>query len=148
MPTFSSDPRLAAVVLAYEALRAETVPALLALYSPQARFKDPFNEVQGREAIGQVFAHMFATLHEPRFVVDLAMAEGDDAFLTWGFLFRRGNGEVMRICGATHLHFAADGRIDLHRDYWDAAQELYAKLPVLGVLMRWLQRRLAARPAP
>jgi steroid delta-isomerase len=46
--------------------------------------------------------------------------------------------------GATHLRFAPDGRIRSHRDYWDAAGELYAKLPVLGVLMRMVQRRLRA----
>jgi ketosteroid isomerase-like protein len=146
MPTESTDPRVMAIVGAYEALRADSIAALLALYSPQARFKDPFNEVQGREAIGQVFAHMFATLHEPRFVVDVAMAEGDDAFLSWGFVFRRDNGQAMRIRGASHLHFAPDGGIDVHRDYWDAAEELYAKLPVLGVLMRALRKKLAARP--
>ena len=31
-----------------------------------------------------------------------------------------------------------------HRDYWDAAEELYEKLPVLGALMRLLRRKLAA----
>jgi hypothetical protein len=45
------------------------------------------------------------------------------------------------IRGATHLRFAADGRIAMHRDYWDAAEELYEKLPVVGTLMRWLKRR-------
>jgi len=43
--------------------------------------------------------------------------------------------------GATHLRFDAAGKVVLHRDYWDAAEELYAKLPLLGVLMRGLQRR-------
>jgi hypothetical protein len=28
----------------------------------------------------------------------------------------------------------------MHRDYWDAAEELYEKLPVLGGLMRFLKR--------
>jgi hypothetical protein len=28
-----------------------------------------------------------------------------------------------------------------HRDYWDAAEELYEKIPVLGGLMRWLKKR-------
>jgi steroid Delta-isomerase len=28
-----------------------------------------------------------------------------------------------------------------HRDYWDAAEELYEKLPVIGALMRWLKKR-------
>jgi hypothetical protein len=40
-----------------------------------------------------------------------------------------------------HLRFAPDGRIAMHRDYWDAAEELYEKLPLLGGLMRWLKRR-------
>ena len=146
MPTFSADARVAAVVTAYEALSADTVPALLALYSPLARFKDPFNEVQGRAAIGCVFDHMFATVKAPRFIVNHAVSEDDQAFLTWEFLFERAGGAPMCIRGATHLHFAADGSIDLHRDYWDAAEELYAQLPLLGVLMRALQKKLAAKP--
>jgi len=49
--------------------------------------------------------------------------------------------------GSSHLKLAADGRIAWHRDYWDAAEELYEKLPVLGSLMRWLRQRLAAPAA-
>jgi hypothetical protein len=32
-------------------------------------------------------------------------------------------------------------RVAVHRDYWDAAEELYEKLPVVGSLMRWLKKR-------
>jgi len=46
--------------------------------------------------------------------------------------------------GASHLLLDADGRITSHRDYWDAAEELYEKLPVLGALMRILKRRAQA----
>ena len=49
---------------------------------------------------------------------------------------------MQRIHGATLLRFDADGRISEHRDYWDAAGELYAKLPLIGPLMRWLKHRL------
>ena len=41
------------------------------------------------------------------------------------------------------MRFAADGRVVYHRDCWDAAEELYEKLPVLGALMRWLKRQAA-----
>ena len=47
------------------------------------------------------------------------------------------------IQGASHIRFAADGRVVYHRDYWDAAEERYGKLPVLGILMRWLRRQAA-----
>jgi hypothetical protein len=45
---------------------------------------------------------------------------------------------------ARQLHLDAIGLITLHRDYWDAAEELYEKLPLLGSLMRWLKRRANA----
>jgi hypothetical protein len=50
----------------------------------------------------------------------------------------------MTVRGATHLRFDAQGRVILHRDYWDAAEELYAKLPLIGWLMRGLQRQARA----
>jgi steroid delta-isomerase len=36
----------------------------------------------------------------------------------------------------------------MHRDYWDAAEELYEKLPLVGALMRWLKRPHASRIGP
>jgi len=41
---------------------------------------------------------------------------------------------------ATHVRFASDGRVNFHRDHWDAAEEPYEKLPLLGSLMRALKR--------
>ena len=34
--------------------------------------------------------------------------------------------------------------VALHRDYWDTAEELYAKLPIIGALVRLLTRKLSA----
>ena len=145
----STDPRTDRVALAFEGLSPQTLPALLELYAEQAHFKDPFNEVEGRAAIANIFSHMFATLDEPRFEVRQTVTQGEQAFLNWDFLFRRHpGGAPLRIHGATHLRFDEQGRITWHRDYWDAAEELYAKLPLLGSLMRWLQRRLRTPQPP
>jgi hypothetical protein len=54
---------------------------------------------------------------------------------------RRFNRDEQTVRGGSHLKLAADGRISLHRDYWDVAEELYEKLPVVGSLMRWLKRQ-------
>ena len=136
------DARTARLVDAYTALSRETLPELLALYADNARFKDPFNDVRGHAAIDRIFRQMFDELRGPRFTVQVAASEGDDAFLTWQLHFLRSNGQAMVIRGASHLRFAPGGLVLLHRDYWDAAEELYAKLPVIGAVMRWLQRRL------
>ena len=130
------------VVDFYEGLSPQRVAALGEIYTEDAFFKDPFNEVEGLAAIIAIFSHMYEQVDAPRFVVTQQMVDGSHAFMTWDFLFRmkRYAKEEQCIRGATHLRFAADGRVCMHRDYWDAAEELYEKLPVLGSLMRWLKR--------
>ena len=131
------------MVSLYEGLAPADLPQLGLVYSERATFKDPFNSVQGLPAITAIFSHMFATLDAPRFAVVDAVAAGDDAFLTWDFSFRSRGASARRLCihGASHLRFGADDRVLMHRDYWDAAEEIYEKLPVIGALMRWIKRR-------
>lgn len=131
------------IVVFFENLKKEDLPVLAQLYARQASFKDPFNDVQGLIEIEAIFAHMFQALELPHFVVKERIAQGQQAFLTWDFRFRfKGRPDWQTIHGATKLHFDAQGLIDQHRDYWDAAEELYEKLPLLGALMRWLKRRV------
>jgi steroid delta-isomerase len=128
----------------YEQLSPQRLATIGDIYAPGAYFKDPFNEVHGVAAIESVFAHMFTQVRDPRFVVIDVVRGQAQAFLTWEFHFyvQRLAGE-QTIRGASHLRFEPDGKVGFHRDYWDAAEELYAKLPVLGALMRWLRRRAA-----
>jgi steroid Delta-isomerase len=139
-----ADARVARVIDWFEALSPADLPGIGAIYADDASFKDPFNEVRGAPAIRAIFEHMFATLDGPRFVVHDALAQGDQCFLRWDFVFGTRSGATLTVRGATHLQFGADTRIVMHRDYWDAAEELYEKLPLLGALMRWLKRRVNA----
>lgn len=148
MAAMSSDLQTAKLVDAYTRLSRESLPSLLDLYDEQASFKDQFNDVRGRAAIERIFSQMFDELREPRFVVLVSASEGDEAFLTWELHFLRQSGQAMTIRGASHIRFTAMGRVAVHRDYWDAAEELYAKLPLLGVLMRALRRRLSTPQLP
>lgn len=140
------DPRVERLKYLFETMSRETVAELAQLYAVNARFKDPFNDVRGIDEIKRIFTHMFDQVDAPRFEVQEAIAGTDSAFLTWDFRFRSarmGQGDQL-IHGATLFRFDPDGRVILHRDYWDAAEELYAKLPLIGSMMRWLQRRARA----
>ncbi len=136
---------------------SEMTPAHLArlgdVYSADAWFKDPFNEVQGVDAVRGIFQHMYDSLNQPRFIVTARVVQGRQCFLTWDFVFGiRGQSREITVRGASHLWLApgTDGRwrIQRHRDYWDVAEELYEKLPLLGGLMRWLKRRVNAPVKP
>ncbi|HEY1075841.1 MAG TPA: nuclear transport factor 2 family protein [Fontimonas sp.] len=139
-------PTLDRLVDFYENLSLGDAERFAEFYTEDAFFKDPFNEVRGLEAIQRIFRHMFKQVSDPRFrIVQRIVDPQGDAVLVWEFWCRSrllGGEQVMR--GVSHLRFAADGRVSFHRDYWDASEELYAKVPLLGGLMRLLKRGLAA----
>lgn len=144
-PPGRSDARIDRLVRFFEEMTPSLLERLGDIYCEEAVFKDPFNEVRGLPAIRGIFAHMFATLREPRFRITETIVEGNRAMVAWEFhcLMQRGN-RPLCLRGASHLTFAADGRVLSHRDYWDTGEELYMKLPLLGGLLRILRRFLAA----
>jgi len=136
---------LPALVRYYETLTPMTLAQLDTYYAADARFKDPFNDVTGVAAIRRIFEHMFQQLEAPRFVVTNQVQQGHHCFLTWDFVFgfkTFQHGKPQCIKGVTHLVLSETGLVTLHRDYWDAAEELYEKLPVVGGVMRWLKNRM------
>lgn len=132
------------IVVFFETLSPKSVERFGEFYTGDTYFKDPFNEVRGLSEVQRIFRHMYVALQEPRFVITERVVDGEQCFLAWDFHFRFKSFSPQveqTIRGTTHLKFAPDGRIRFHRDYWDAAEELYEKLPLLGALMRWLKRR-------
>ena len=128
----------------FETLSPQSVAQLHTVYDEQATFKDPFNEVQGLPEIERIFRHMYVALDQPHFVVTGQVVDGAQAFLTWEFRFRFKRFDtttLQAVRGASHVVFNEQGLVTMHRDYWDAAEELYEKLPVLGSVMRWLKAR-------
>lgn len=140
----SPDPHVQRVVDFFEHLKPQDLDRLHGLYALDARFKDPFNDVRGIVEIQGIFEHMFHALDTPSFTLTERIVQGRQCFLTWDFRFRfkgrLGHG-WQTIQGGSHLVFNAQGQVILHRDYWDAAEELYEKLPLVGGLMRWLKRQ-------
>ena len=128
----------------FESISTENAHTLASIYTEDVWFKDPFNEVRGIEPVQRIFTHMFEQVDQPRFVITQSVLQDEHAFLTWDFLFRmrRFSTEEQCIRGATHLRFDTAGRANYHRDYWDAAEELYEKLPLVGGLMRWLKKQV------
>jgi hypothetical protein len=148
--THAAQPEpIAQLVQFFESMSPSDAQRMDRIYAPDAWFKDPFNEVRGVRDISRIFAHMFEQVDAPRFVVTEALVQGSSVMLTWDFNFSfkpplRPGPQCIR--GCSHLRLDANGQVVFHRDYWDAAEELYEKMPVLGGLMRWLRRRASLPP--
>ena len=144
----SSTTTVDALVAFFEGLCLDTVVRFPEYYADDAYFKDPFNEVRGVAPIQRIFTHMFGQVDEPRFVVLERVVADNGALLVWELHYRlkgsRKTAAPQVIRGASHLRFDSIGKVTWHRDYWDAAEELYARLPGIGCLMRLRKRKLAA----
>jgi steroid Delta-isomerase len=128
----------------FQTLQPSSIAQMGNYYTADAYFKDPFNEVRGLAAVQKIFSHMYVALDNPHFVVTDRVVQGAQCFLVWDFKFRFKRFDTITeqtVRGTSHLRFNSDGLINYHRDYWDAAEELYEKLPVVRVVMRWLKRR-------
>jgi steroid Delta-isomerase len=145
-PRIHDDPRVQRVVNFYTQLQPTSLAHMGQVYAANATFKDPFNTVQGLPAVRAIFEHMFTAYNEPRFVVTDASLQGDASFMVWDFscVSKSKAASRLNIHGASHLRFDAQGLISYHRDYWDAAEEVYEKLPVLGAVLRAIKKRGAA----
>ena len=140
----SPSTSIAPLVAYFENLAPDNLAQLHQHYTAQARFKDPFNEVQGLPEIERIFRHMYVALNQPHFVITGQLVDGQQAFLTWEFRFhfkRFDTTTLQTVRGGSHVVFNEQGLVTLHRDYWDAAEELYEKLPLVGGVMRWLKAR-------
>jgi steroid Delta-isomerase len=131
----------------YNQFSPASIAQMQQLYTADAYFRDPFQEVKGISELERIFSHMYVNLLEPSFVIietiEQQQADQHHAFLTWDFQFRfkRFSPTQQRVIrGSSHLRFTADGQVAYHRDYWDAA-DLYAELPVVGRLMAYLKKQ-------
>jgi len=108
-----------------------------------ARFCDPFNDVTGLPAVRRVFAHTYRMLRDVEIEVTDRAITGDRCYLRWVFHYRMARSpRRWSVVGVSELHFAPDGRVSAHIDHWDAAGQIYEKLPVLGPILRRIRRRL------
>ena len=128
----------------WEDLSAARLPALADLLAPDVRFKDPFNDVRGIAATIAVMRTMFDH-GSPRFAIsDRALGAAGTGFLRWRCTIARQRCAAIVLEGVSAIRFDAAGLVVEHVDHWDAAEQVYEHVPVLGALLRVVKRRLSA----
>ena len=116
------------------------------VYAEDAYLNDNLAFVEGVESIEAYFqaAAGRAETIEVKFE-DVARA-GSEYYIRWQMTIVSSNlngGNPMVSLGMTHFRLDADGRVLLHKDFWDAGTGLYEYLPGLGGLLRAVRGRVA-----
>lgn len=133
--------KLLSYIHAYENLTEGNMSSLLMpLFSENAYFEDPFNQVVGKEQIQKIFQHMFDHTISPRFIVMNYLLDEKMAFLRWEFFFLDRQFKEHRIVGVSKVVFDQKGDVLSHIDYWDTGKYIYQKIPVLKSIIRWVNR--------
>ena len=138
-----TDDPFAAYLQFFKTLTPTSLDRLDDLVAPDVRFRDPFNDIQGVAAMRHVFVDMFERLSEPRFVIMDTARSCQRCYVLWKFTARAGRLRL-KVEGMSELEADASGRIVAHIDHWDAAGQLYEKLPIIGGLYRFIRRRASA----
>ncbi|MBS3803229.1 MAG: nuclear transport factor 2 family protein [Oleiphilaceae bacterium] len=115
------------------------------VYGKTIEFTDPFTSVKGLDALREYFEGAYSNVIECRFEFGDTVIDDDNACLTWVMNLRHKRirrGELIQVDGISRLRLE-NGRVILHRDYFDAGQLLYENLPVLGSAVRWLRKNAA-----
>ncbi|MFG6139399.1 MULTISPECIES: nuclear transport factor 2 family protein [unclassified Halomonas] len=142
----SPDPDLEAFCAFYNKLDNSCTKNLYKIYTPDIAFTDPLHRIDGLPALEAYFAALYENVTACRFTFHERQRHGDIAFVTWTMHLahrRLAGGRDITVEGASRLVFADDGsgRVSEHRDYFDAGELLYERLPLLGTVIRWLKRR-------
>lgn len=119
---------------------------LYEVYTENIIFSDPLHHIKGREALALYFSAMYENVEQCQFRYHVRQLQGQQAFVTWTMTFihqRLAGGKPVEVEGCSALTFADDGRVERHRDYFDAGAMLYEHLPLMGSAIRWLKKRLA-----
>jgi len=131
-----------AYIRLFEELSFETIEGMEAFVCPNVRFKDPFNDITGIAVFRALLEKTLSDVSDPIFCVTNQVLDDKTLFLRWtfqGHVKGLGNWHVV---GMSAVRFDDHGKICEHIDYWDAAEQFYEKLPVIGGVLRMIKRRL------
>jgi len=128
-----------------EALKPEQVDGLIALCSDDVRFKDPFHNVTGKAAYAHVLQDMCRKLEWFRFDVSHQARDGNTWLFAWVFSAKAKVVGDFSFEGMSLIQLNDVGHVELHVDYWDGAEGLLQRLPVLGSGIKALRSAFGAK---
>ncbi len=128
-----------------EGLTPDQLPELGKYVTRDVRFSDPFHDIVGVVEMGAVFYRLFDQVDDVAFTVLDHGTDGNSLwFFRWELIGKLGE-KNWKVEGVTHLTFSSDGKVMSHREFWDAASQLYERFPIIGPLLRFCRRRIAGQ---
>ncbi|MFT6915392.1 MAG: hypothetical protein ACJAWL_001697 [Motiliproteus sp.] len=110
--------------------------------SAAIEFSDPFCRLQGRDALASYLQDFAKQVSQPRFEILVRAWDVDTCLLRWNFRGGLKKPGDWHFPGVSELHFDDAGRVVKHVDHWDSGRYFYARLPLLGWIIRLINGRI------
>ncbi|PPR79673.1 MAG: hypothetical protein CFH01_00257 [Alphaproteobacteria bacterium MarineAlpha2_Bin1] len=123
----------------FENITEDKIESLNILCAKDMFFRDPFNSFTGLDKFKKVFQHMYKQASNPKFFISDICTINNTAYMKWNF----SSGKFVEIEGISEIKFNEDGLVTSHVDYWDSASQIFAKIPIIKYLIRYLIKKLS-----
>lgn len=113
------------------------------VYDQEVFFQDPFHEIKGAENLLEYFQNMMKKTSNCRFNIKETHCDNNSASVIWEMYFRHPqikSGKEICVQGSTHIRF--HDKVTYHRDYFDSSELIYRNIPILGSVLRFIERRM------
>lgn len=115
------------------------------IFDTKVKFKDPFHEVEGIDKLYHIFQEMYNKLDDPKFTVIETIQKNNVVYLKWIFTFYfKKKQQKNSFEGVSRVEFDANGKAISHVDYWDSAENLYEKIPIVSFFIKYLKCKIAS----
>ena len=139
-----SESTVLACMRFFETLTDATVEDIRALAAPNIRYRDPFADAKGIDAVVAYLHKWFQDLDDIRFERGDSAQAGNVLLSHWFMYFRLKKipKKEWTLEGMSRTIFNDDGKVIDHIDYWDSAP-LLAAFPLLGRAVGLIRKLVA-----
>ena len=131
----------------YRSLSIENLHRLDQIYTADIHFVDPAHEIKGIENLRSYFEKLYANVKSVEFEFLDPFRSEDRGYVQWTMNFshpRLSGGRNITVPGSSFLRFTKTHKVFSHRDYFDLGSMLYQHIPVLGGIVKSINRRLGS----
>lgn len=124
--------------------KTKTIKEYEKIFDKNIYFKDPFHETSSLEELYNIFQKMYKNLYYAKFeVLDSIAKDKENYILKWRFNFKlNADDYVDSFEGLSEVTFK-DGMAVSHIDYWDSAQAIYEKLPLIKYIIKFVKKQIS-----
>ena len=121
----------------FETLNLENLNKFDKLLDENIYFEDPFNKVYGIDNFKSIFSNTLKKLDSVEFKVLNIISKNNIYIIKWEmyyFAFNKNNS----IFGLSEVTIGANKKIVSHIDYWDSYNNFYIKIPIFGLIFKFV----------